>query len=286
LCDPGDSVLVPRPSYPLFEHLTGLEAVTPVPYLLEYHGAWRIDADSLRAAFDDRTRALLVVSPNNPTGSFLHGDDLVTVADLCAARGVALIGDEVFAEFPLDPNPRAVSVLEQTQAITCSLGGLSKTVGLPQAKLGWIVFQGPPKALDAVLTRYEVIADTYLSVSTPVQLALRELLANGAVVRDRIRERLRTNLRTLRGQAAGFASVTVLTCEGGWSAVLQLPAFQSEEALVLQLLNEDGVLVHPGYFFDFPHETYVVVSLLVEPSVFARGVTLVLNRAAGAALKP
>jgi alanine-synthesizing transaminase len=285
-CDPGDAVLAPRPSYPLVEHLTHLESIVPVPYSLEYHGAWRIDIDSLRAAFDKRTRALLVVSPNNPTGSFLHNDDLVVVAELCAGHDVALIGDEVFADFPLDPNPHAVSVLAQTQAITCSLGGLSKSVGLPQAKLGWIAFQGPRNVLDTVIARYEVVADTYLSVSTPVQVALPRLLADGASVRARIQDRVRANLQTLRMQAVDYPSVTVLTCEGGWSAVMQLPAFQSEDALVLQLLNDDGVLVHPGYFFDFPRETFLVVSLLVEPGAFARGASRVLQRAAGAAFKP
>jgi hypothetical protein len=156
---------------------------------------------------------------------------------------------------------------------------LSKSVGLPQVKLGWIVFDGPPKALDTALDRYEVIADTYLSVSTSVQIALPRLLSDGEDIRRQIRERICANLRTLRERAAPFPPVSVLTCEGGWSAVMQLPAFQSEEALVLRLIDEDGVVVHPGYFFDFAREAYVVVSLLVEPDAFARGVTRVLARA-------
>jgi alanine-synthesizing transaminase len=279
LCDAGDAVLVPRPSYPLFEHLTRLESVAAVPYNLEYHGTWRIDMDSVRNAKRERTRALLVVSPNNPTGSFLHNDDLVQLAELCAEGDITLIGDEVFADYPLDAAPHARSVLSQRDAVTCSLGGLSKSVGLPQLKLGWIAFNGPSTKLTGVLSAYEIVADAYLSVSTPIQTAAAALFEKGAEIRAQIQKRIESNLLALREQAARFPAATVLRCEGGWSAVVQLPTLRSEERLVLELLSEDHVLVHPGYFFDFHRESFVVVSLIVEPSIFMRGIVRLLTRA-------
>jgi alanine-synthesizing transaminase len=279
-CDPGDAVLVPQPSYPLFEHLTRFESVEAVAYRVEYHGTWRVDIDNVRHNLTNRTRALLIVSPNNPTGAFLHDDDLVQLTTLCRSCGVALIGDEVFADYPLDPAPRACSVLAQAEVVTCSLGGLSKSIGLPQAKLGWIAFGGPSAAVREVLQAYEVLADAYLSVSTPVQLAAPKLLEHGVVVREQIRRRLESNLQRLRQAAANFPAVRVLTCEGGWSAVIQVPFIRSEETLVLELLKEDHVIVHPGFFFDFERESYVVVSLLVEPTTFASGIARLLTRAA------
>ena len=279
LCDAGEAVLVPRPSYPLFDYLTALESVVAIPYALEYHGTWRIDLDSVERALRDDVRALLIVSPNNPTGSFLHKADLVSLATLCASRDIPIIGDEVFADFPLDAAPHAASVLEATDIVTCSLGGLSKSVGLPQLKLGWIAFGGPPDRVQKMLTAYEVIADAYLSVSTPVQVAAPALLEAGSTVRAEIHARLRRNLAKLCAAVASYPAVSVLRCEGGWSAVLQLPSTRSEEALVLDLLNLDHLLVHPGYFFDFERESFVVVSLLVEPDVFDDGVARLLARA-------
>jgi aspartate/methionine/tyrosine aminotransferase len=283
LCDAGDAVLVPRPSYPLFEYLTRLESVAAVPYNLEYHGTWRIDMDSVRHARRERTRAVLVVSPNNPTGSFLHSDDLVQLAGLCAKDEIALIGDEVFADYPLDAAPHACSVLSQHDAVSCSLGGLSKSAGLPQLKLGWIAFNGPSTKLTNVLSAYEVVADAYLSVSTPIQTAASRVFEQGAAIRAQIQERIAANLLALRQHAVGFPAVTVLRCEGGWSAVVQLPTLRSEEALVLELLREDHVLVHPGYFFEFHRESFVVVSLIVEPSIFTRGIARLLTRATSSA---
>ena len=282
LCDAGDAVLVPQPSYPLFEHLTMLESVEPRAYRLEYHGAWRIDTNQLRERIDRRAKALLIVSPNNPTGSFLHADDLVAVVELCASHDMMLIGDEVFTDFRLDQAPHATSVLAARDTVVCSLGGLSKSVGLPQVKLGWIGFGGPAGALPEILAAYEMIADTYLSVSTPVQTALPDLLERGAGIRAQIQQRITGNLRVLRDAAAASPAVTVMNVEGGWSAVLQVPAYRSEEALVLELLTEDHVLVHPGFFFDFEREAYVVVSLLAEPSEFDRGIRRLLARAARA----
>jgi alanine-synthesizing transaminase len=279
LCDPGDVVLVPRPSYPLFEHLTVLDGVEARPYRLEYHGRWRVDIDGIRRAIDARTRALLVVSPNNPTGSGLHADDLAILDALCAEHGLTLIGDEVFADFVLDSSPPIASVLNARQAAVCSLGGLSKSVGLPQAKLGWVVFGGPEERVGPLITAYELIADTYLSVSTPVQVALPELLLRGATIRRQIQERVITNLRTLSAAVAATPAISLFDVEAGWSAVLQVPGYRSEEALVIELLTHDHVLVHPGFFFDFEREAYLVVSLLTQPDRFEPGIRQVLARA-------
>lgn len=281
LCDPGDQVLVPRPSYPLFEHLSSLEAIEAVPYRLEYHGTWRIDIESVRRAVTPRTRALVVVSPNNPTGSWLHHDDLTALTGVCATTGLALIGDEVFADYPLDPAPDRTSVLAQAEVLTCALGGLSKSAGLPQVKLGWIAWTGPADLVATALQAYEIIADSYLSVSTPVQVAAPALLARADVVRAQIQARLRQNLRTLRALAAHWPSTTVLSVEGGWTAVVRVPALQPEEDLIVSLVEEDGVLIHPGYFFDFDREAYLVPSLLVEPASFEAGMARALARATG-----
>jgi hypothetical protein len=282
-CDAGDSVLVPRPSYPLFEHLTVLESVDARPYRLDYEAGWRLDLSELADAIDDRTRAILVVSPNNPTGSFLHADDLSSVAALCEAKGIVLIGDEVFADFAFDPAARGPSVLEARDVVSCSLGGLSKSAGLPQVKLGWIGFGGPEARVRGVMEGFEVVADTYLSVSTPVQTALPTLIERGAHVREQIHARVCRNLAAVREAVTAHPSISLLDGAGGWSAVLQVPAYRSEETLVLELLTEDHVLIHPGFFFDFEREAFIVVSLLVDPDAFDRGMALVLARAARAA---
>jgi len=280
LCDAGDAVLVPHPSYPLFAHLTQLESVTAIPYALEYHGSWRIDVDSIARAATGRVRALLIVSPNNPTGSFLHRDDLAAISRLAVANGWAIIGDEVFADYPLDPASHAAAVLPGAEVLTFSLGGLSKSAGLPQVKLGWIGFGGPTDVVDRAIGAYEIVADTYLSVSTPVQAAASQLIERGAAIRMQIVARVRRNLDALRAQAAAFPSIEVLPVEGGWSAVLKVPQVRPEEALVLELLAKDDVLVHPGYFFDFAREAFVVVSLLPEPAAFDRAIARILQRSA------
>ncbi len=281
LCDAGDQVLVPQPSYPLFAHLTQLESVAAVPYALEYHGAWRIDIDSVRHAITDRVRAILVVSPNNPTGSLLHRDDLAWLSEMAAAGNMALIGDEVFADYRLDDSAAASHVLAGGDVLAFSLGGLSKSAGLPQLKLGWVGFGGPAARVAAALERFEMVADTYLSVSTPIQAAAVELIESGAAIREQILTRVKRNLESLRAHATQFQSVTVLPVEGGWTAIIQVPSVRSEDALVLALLEHDDVLVHPGYFFDFPREAFIVVSLLVEPLLFDRAIARVLARAAG-----
>ena len=283
LCDPGDRVLVPRPSYPLFEHLTALESVEAVPYALDAHAGWRLDVDAVAAAIDSRTKAVLVVSPNNPTGSTLDRRELDSLARLAAAREVALIGDEVFADYRLTPAAAGVSVLQQSRALAFGLGGLSKSVGLPQVKVAWIGVSGPPAAVDDALNGLEIVADTFLSVSTPAQLALGELLRSGAQVRAQIRRGSAATSRRCGPPWGPRRAVTLHEPSGGWSAVLQVPSTQTEEALALALVEEDGVLVHPGYFFDFPREAFVVVSLLPAPATFEAGLARLLARAAGPA---
>jgi aspartate/methionine/tyrosine aminotransferase len=278
LCEPGDEVLVPVPSYPLFDHLCRLDGIRVRTYPLDYHGTWSPDVAALASAITLRTRAVLLVSPNNPTGSLLGRADLEAIASVCRARELALVGDEVFADYLLDPRPDRASVLGQDEALTFALGGLSKSVGLPQMKLGWIVAAGPAPPLHAALARLEVIADAYLSVSTPVQHAAGPLLAAGRDIRRQILERVRSNLRALVEEAAGAPSCSVLRVEGGWSAVVRVPATRTEEQLVLELLERDAVLVHPGYFFDFPREAYLVVSLIPDPAVFREGAARIFGR--------
>jgi hypothetical protein len=279
LCDPGDDVLVPVPSYPLFEHLASLDAVQVRPYRLEFHGRWAYDVDAIKRATTPRTRAVVIVSPNNPTGSYLSSYDLGPLAAHCRANDIAIIGDEVFAEYVLDAElPRVSSVLAQREALTFGLGGLSKSLGLPQLKLGWMVVNGPDALVKASLERLELICDTYLSVSTPVQEALPTLLVEGATIRSQIRDRVTRNYRSVMTLSAATPSVGVLASEGGWYAVMQVPAMQSEESLVLSILEHDHVLVHPGYFFDFPREAFLIVSLLPPPDVFDRAIARVLAR--------
>jgi alanine-synthesizing transaminase len=279
LADAGSEVLVPRPSYPLFDHLTRLEEVVARPYDLEYHGTWSIDFASIEAALSPRTRAVLVVSPNNPTGSFVKQPELDRLAELCAPRDIALIADEVFADYELEAGASMAAgrVLDRRDLLTFSLGGLSKSVGLPQVKLGWIGVAGPDRLVTPALERLELVCDTYLSVSTPVQASAAELLMAGAPVRTAIADRVRANCRALRDRVADTPSCGVLRSEGGWSAVVRVPSLQPEEDLVVRLLERDGVLAHPGYFFDFPRESYLIVSLLPPPPIFADGIDRVLR---------
>ena len=279
LCDPGECVLVPRPSYPLFEHLTRLEVVQAVPYDLEYHGRWTIDFARIEDA-PAATRAVLVVSPNNPTGSFVSTAELDRLAALCARRGWALIADEVFSDYNLDEGHAVTDLTTRVDVRSFSLGGASKSLGLPQVKLGWMTIGGDRRTREEVRSRLELIADTFLSVSTPVQVAAPSLLQEAAVVRSAIRTRIRRNMAEARRIVAAHPSCELLHTEGGWSAVIRVPAVRSEEDLVLGLLHRERILVHPGYFFDFRHEAYGVVSLLPEEDVFASALNRVLDYAA------
>jgi alanine-synthesizing transaminase len=278
LADAGDEVLAPRPSYPLFDHLTRLDLVVPRPYDLEYHGAWSIDFASIERALSPRTRAVLVVSPNNPTGSFVTQPELDRLASLCADRRVAIIADEVFADYALEPGAaERAGRAARCATLTFTLGGLSKSVGLPQVKLGWIAVGGSDRSATESLERLELICDTYLSVSTPVQLAAGALLDRGVAVRRAIASRVVANYHYLKSSSGRAPACQVLQSDGGWCGVLQVPSLQSEEDLVLELLQTDGVLTHPGYFFDFPRESFVIVSLLPPEPTFADGIDRVLR---------
>ena len=283
LCDPGDEVLVPRPSYPLFEHLTRLDAVNVVPYDLEYHGAWMVDLDGVARAVSPRTRALLVVHPNNPTGSFTKPIELARLSALCAARGIAVIADEVFADYELTPGAVAAAgrILGEPEALTFSLGGLSKSVGLPQVKLAWLGLGGPAALVDDALVRIELVCDTYLSVSTPVQVATGALLENGASIRRQIQSRIARNHRYLADAVGRHPACRLLLAEGGWYAAVRVPTLCPEEDLAIRLLEEDGVLVHPGYFYEFAHPSFLVISLLPPEAEFDEAVCRVIARVGG-----
>lgn len=280
LCNPGECVLVPRPSYPLFELLARFEGIRAEPYDLDYSTRWEIDFASIEAAPAD-ARAVLVVSPNNPTGSYVSAREVERLARLCRLRGWALVSDEVFADYPLDATLDVTAPLTdlatRADCLSFMLAGFSKSLGLPQLKLGWIVAGGPPALRDQALSALELIADSYLSVGTPVQVAAPLLLARGGDVRNAIHARTRTNLACLRESAAGTPACEVLRVEGGWSAVIRVPASRSEEEIVLDLLDRERVLVHPGYFFDFASEAYIVVSLLCPPDIFAGAIPRVLR---------
>ena len=276
LCNAGDTVLVPQPSYPLFEHLTALDAVTAQPYGLRYDGTWSIDRHSLEGA-PDATRAVLVVSPNNPTGSFITRDDLAYLTKLCRTRVWALIVDEVFADYVFQSHRPLTDIAARSEVLSFSLAGLSKTVGLPQLKLAWIVVGGPQHQREAALAGLELIADSYLSAGTPVQLAAAHLLTAGGSVRQAIQVRVRDNLERVREIVGRFPACELFRVEGGWSAVIRVPATEREEEMVIRLLEHEHVLVHPGYFFDFPREAHLVISLLPETEQFEEGVGRLLR---------
>ncbi|HYP08145.1 MAG TPA: pyridoxal phosphate-dependent aminotransferase [Bryobacteraceae bacterium] len=274
LCNPGDEVLVPRPSYPLFDMLAQLESVKVVQYPLHYDHGWFIDVEAVRHAISEQTRAIIWVNPNNPTGSFLKRAEYEAIARLCSSHGLALIGDEVFADYPIDVATDGLpSLTGLNECLSFSLSGLSKVCGLPQMKLGWIVANGPGS--EEALNRLEWIADTFLSVGTPVQCAAPALLAARHPIQEQIRKRTQSNLRYLRVATVG-TSCRLLRVEAGWYATLQVPKTRSEEEWTLELLDR-GVLVQPGFFFDFESEAYLIVSLLTEEDVFREGVRHILN---------
>jgi hypothetical protein len=272
LTDPGDDVLVPRPSYPLFEYLANMESIAVRPYPLRYDGGWSIDRDALLSAIGPRTRAVVLVNPNNPTGSYLKHAELDALARLAGERRIALISDEVFSDYAFAPDPeRVVSLAGVEDCLAFSLSGLSKIAGLPQMKLGWIVASGPAELRRRALEKLEWIADTYLSVGAPVQCAAGRLLRAGDVVRRAIRERTAANLAYARRELAESAA-GILTVEGGWYVTLQVPRIRGEEEWALDLLERCDVLVQPGFFYDFESEAFLVLSLLTAPEVFQEGI--------------
>jgi hypothetical protein len=274
LSDPGDHVLVPRPSYPLFEFLANLESVEVRQYPLTYHGGWAIDLDALAAAISERTRAVVLVNPNNPTGSYVKRAELQTLSRLCAQRRIALISDEVFSDYALGEAPdaeRVPTLVGVEECLTFSMSGLSKVAGLPQMKLGWMVTSGPAKLRAEAMEKLEWIADTYLSVSTPVACAAARLLAAGESVQRQIRERTAGNLAVARETLAGSAA-GILAVEGGWYITVQMPRIRSEEDWAIGLLAQESVLTQPGFFYDFESEAFLIVSLLTMPEVFREGI--------------
>jgi aspartate/methionine/tyrosine aminotransferase len=279
LGDPGQSVLCPEPSYPLFEYLARLENLTPRPYRLRFDGGWHIDFPSLDLA---DAAAIILVSPNNPTCSFVSSDDFDRLAGLAAEHGRALIVDEVFADFPISPAAGAVTAVagRTSPALVFSLGGLSKSCGLPHLKLGWLAATGPTALVNDALARLELIADTYLSVGTPVQLALPGLLQAGAAIRRQIIERVQHNRRALAQALGTHSPCSLLPAEAGWCAILRVPEIMSDEAWASALLEQDSVLVQPGYFFDLAMGATLVLSLIVQEHVFAEGVARLLARVA------
>lgn len=272
LADPGDHVLVPRPSYPLFDCLAAMESVELCAYPLSYHGRWMIDLDAVASRITNRTRAVILVNPNNPTGSFLKQAELQRLAPLCAERRIALISDEVFSDYGFEKDAERVTTLAGVEeCLAFSMSGLSKIAGLPQMKLGWIVATGPASLRAQAFERIEWIADTYLSVGTPVQHAAARLLAAGESIQQQIRERTKANLRFARQELAG-SPASLLATEGGWYGIVQIPNVRTEEEWTLELLTRCHVLVQPGFFYDFESEAFVVVSLLAEPREFQAGV--------------
>ena len=271
LTNPGDEVLVPRPSYPLFEYLAAMESVAVRQYPLRYDGAWHMDFAALDAAAGPRTRAIAIVNPNNPTGSYLKKDEWDWLAQWAVKRNLAVLSDEVFSDFAFAPDADRVATLAgvHPEPLVFSMSGLSKIAGLPQMKLGWIVAGGRDhaRALDGL----EWIADTFLSVATPVQLGLEQLLAVTESVRIQIRERTSANLRLAKEIFGADSICRILNVEGGWYIIIQVPRTRSEEDWALGLLRDADVYVQPGFFYDFESEAYLVASLLTEPAVFREG---------------
>jgi alanine-synthesizing transaminase len=280
LADHGESVLVPQPSYPLFEFLAALEGVELLPYELHYVHAsgWSIDFDSVEKAVAPNTRAIILVSPNNPTGSFAKLREVERLNAICARRGMALIADEVFGDYGFeDDESRAGSLVSNGPVLTFVMSGLSKILALPQMKLGWVVTNGPAGLRDDAIERLDFIADTFLSVAAPVQHSARAWLGLRRSMQVQILDRVRANLNWLRG-AAEESPVRLLNVEGGWYATLELPRQLTEEEWAMTLLDEDDVLAHPGYFFDFPREAFLVLSLLPHAEIFCDAAGRILAR--------
>jgi len=276
LCDPGDEVLVPQPSYPLFEFLADIQDVKLVPYELVYDHGWQIEFESLRRAITPRSRAIMVVHPNNPTGHFTRSWELERLNALCGEHELALVADEVFLDYGIaDEQP--LSFADNDGALTFTLSGLSKICALPQIKVAWIAASGPPELVRTALDRLEVIADTYLSPNAPVQWAVAELLETREGIQRQLRERVGRNLRELDEQLAKAKMTTRLEFDAGWYAVLRTPATRSDEDVAIALLEQEGVLIHPGHFFDFPGTGYLVASLIAPEEDFREGMGRVLR---------
>jgi len=276
LCNPGDELLIPAPSYPLFGFLADIQDVKLVRYPLVYDHGWQIDFHSLQQAITPLTRGVIVVNPNNPTGHFIEEKELAKLNELCAARGLALIADEVFLDFGLG-DARPVTFAGNVGALTFAMSGLSKIAGLPQMKMAWVIASGPEELKRQAVERLEVIADTYLSPNAPVQLATPVFLEQRRGFQKQVIARVRRNLAELDRQLSKQKACERFEVEGGWYAVLRVPATGSDEELAIELLTKGDVHVHPGHFFDFAAEGYLVVSLIAREEEFAEGMRRVLS---------
>lgn len=284
LANPGDAVLVPRPSYPLFQFLADLNDVKLVPYPLRYHDGWEIDFEGLATAVRQaggKARAVLVVHPNNPTGSFVSREETGNLAAICREHEMAIIADEVFRDFSYDPAAGpAPTHASETRALTFTLSGLSKISALPQMKLAWLVASGPADVLSPALARLEVIADTYLSVSAPLALALPRLLEMRGAIQPQILQRVRGNLQILDDALHAASPVTRLNSQGGWYAILRVPRTRSDEDWAIELLTRHHVFVHPGHFYDFDPDGFLVLSLLPPHDLLREGIQKLLAEVA------
>ncbi len=276
MCNAGDEILVPKPSYPLFEFLSDLADVKPVAYPLFYDHGWQIDFDSLYKAASPRTRAVITVHPNNPTGSYARTDEMAALSAFCREYQVALVADEVFLDYAHDGATRS-SFISTTDALTFTLSGISKISALPQMKLAWLAVGGPEDRVSLALARLEMIADTYLSLNAPVQLAAPVLLEQRKSIQPLLLDRLRVNLAALDQQLAAHPAVTRLQTEGGWNAVIRVPAIRNDEELAIDLVRKVGVIVHPGHFYDFPGDGYLVLSLIAGDGDFREGISRILQ---------
>ncbi len=272
LCNAHDEILVPKPSYPLFQFLADLQDVTLVPYTLEYAHGWFIDFHSVVRALTPRSRAVLFVHPNNPTGSFLQTEEVNRLNKLCGERNLSLIVDEVFLDYTITGAPRATFAANQ-ESLTFTLSGLSKIAALPQMKVAWVVVSGPESLVHTALERLDVIADTYLSLNAPTQWAFPTLLEQRRSLQPQILQRVRGNRKELQALISQHPSWELLDADGGWYAVLRLPAGWADEDFAIGALQKQHVLVHPGHFYDFGSDNFLVISLLTPPDVFAEGIS-------------
>ena len=280
LLNPGEEVLIPRPSYPLFELLAGLESVQAVEYPLMYcNNEWRIDIEALNNSVSNKTRAVIVVSPNNPTGSYLKPNELEAVNQVCRDHGCALIVDEVFFDYASRKRGRPVqSACQNKEVLTFVLSGISKVLALPQLKMSWILVSGPTGLCAEARNRLEFIADTYLSVSAPVQVAAEELFKFRKDIQVQIINRVEKNEELLVSICEAQSKCNVLKREGGWYAVLRIEDGYSDEEVAYQLLKEDNVFIHPGYFYNFTSRDFIVLSLLPQPHLFQEGINKLIER--------
>jgi alanine-synthesizing transaminase len=276
LANPEDEVLVPKPSYPLFEFLADLQDVKLIPYPLLYDHGWQIDLTTLEKAATPRTRAIVLVHPNNPTGSYVKNEERTAINKFCREHNLAIIVDEVFLDYAHDGSLPA-SFASNTEVLTFTLSGISKISALPQMKLAWIAASGPADQLQPALSRLEIIADTFLSLNAPVQLAASTLVDQRHSIQPQLLDRVRTNLAELDRQLAPQKTCQRLAVEGGWYAILRVPVTQSDEELAIDLLRQASVLVHPGHFYDFPRDGYLVLSLITHPDQFRDGIERLLK---------